>query len=50
MEAILRMALVGRHERLRDEAQALAERIVSRPTALLRAAKRDLWRQLEEGP
>ena len=26
-------------ERLRDEAQALAERIASRPTALLRAAK-----------
>jgi len=67
-EPVLRMALVGRHERigarrayelglcsrvvdpperLRDEAQALAETIAQQPAEVLAAAKRGLWAALE---
>jgi enoyl-CoA hydratase len=70
MEAITRMALVGRHERLdarrayqlgilsqvvdppehlRDEAQALAEKIARNSPAAMAATKRALWRALELG-
>jgi enoyl-CoA hydratase len=37
-------------DRLRDEAQALAELIARRDPALLAATKRALWAALEEGP
>ena len=37
-------------DRLRDEAQALAELIARRDPALLAATKRALWATLEEGP
>ena len=68
MESIVRMALVGAHERvdatrayqlgilsqivdpperLRDEAQALAEKIARNSPEVLRATKRALWRALE---
>jgi enoyl-CoA hydratase/carnithine racemase len=67
-EPVLRMALVGRHERmsaarahqlglcsqvvdpperLRDEAQMLAETIALQPPELLAATKRALWRAFE---
>lgn len=67
-EAVMRMALVGRHERLgaerarqlglvsqvvhpperlRDEAQALAESIAKRSPTATRATKRRLWQALE---
>lgn len=70
MEAVTRMALVGRHERidarrahrlgilsqvvdpperLRDEAQALAEKIARNSPAAMAATKRALWRALELG-
>ena len=70
MEAITRMALVGRHERmtaqrayelgilshvvdppgaLRDEAQALAEKIARNSPAAMAATKRALWGALEAG-
>jgi enoyl-CoA hydratase/carnithine racemase len=70
MEAILRMALVGRHERLsaqrayqlgissqivdpperlREEAQALAEKIAKNSPAAMRATKQALWGALESG-
>jgi enoyl-CoA hydratase/carnithine racemase len=70
MEAILRMALVGRHERvdaarayqlgiisqvvdpperLREEAQALAEKIAKNSPAAMAATKRALWGALETG-
>jgi enoyl-CoA hydratase/carnithine racemase len=70
MEAIMRMALVGRHERmsaeralelgmisqivdpperLRDEAQTLAEKIAKNSPAAMRATKRALWGALEHG-
>jgi len=70
MEAILRMALVGRHERLsaprayqlgilsqvvdpperlRDEAQAVAEKIAKNSPAAMRASKQALWGALEHG-
>ncbi|HWD55666.1 MAG TPA: enoyl-CoA hydratase/isomerase family protein [Acidimicrobiales bacterium] len=69
-EAVLRMALVGRHERigaeralalglvsqvvdppgaLRDEAQALAEKIAQNSPAAMAATKRALWGALESG-
>jgi enoyl-CoA hydratase len=69
-EAVMRMALVGRHERmsarralelgmvsdvvdpparLRDEAQALAEKIARNSPAAMRATKRALWGALEAG-
>jgi enoyl-CoA hydratase/carnithine racemase len=69
-EAVMRMALVGRHERmsaaralelgmlsqvvdppeqLRDEAQALAEKIARNSPAAMRATKRALWGALESG-
>jgi enoyl-CoA hydratase/carnithine racemase len=69
-EAVMRMALVGRHERLnaeralalgmisqivdppeklRDEAQALAERIAKNSPAAMAATKRALWGALEFG-
>jgi enoyl-CoA hydratase len=69
-EAVMRMALVGRHERmsatrayelgmisqvvdpperLREEAQALAERIARNSPAALRATKKALWAALELG-
>jgi enoyl-CoA hydratase/carnithine racemase len=69
-EAVMRMALVGRHERLaarrafelgmvsdvidpperlRDEAQALAERIARNSPTAVRATKRALWGALEAG-
>ena len=69
-EAVMRMALVGRHERitahralqlgmvsqvvhpperLRDEAQALAEQIARNSPAAMRATKRALWGALEMG-
>jgi enoyl-CoA hydratase len=69
-EAVMRMALVGRHERLtarralqlgmvsqvvepperlRDEAQALAERIARNSPAAMAATKRALWHALEVG-
>jgi enoyl-CoA hydratase len=70
MESILRMALVGRHERvdaarayqlgilsqivdpperLRAEAQALAEKIAQNSPAAMAATKRALWGALEAG-
>jgi enoyl-CoA hydratase/carnithine racemase len=70
VEAVMRMALVGRHERidarrayelgmisqivdpperLRDEAQALAEKIAQNSPAAMRATKRALWAALEMG-
>jgi enoyl-CoA hydratase/carnithine racemase len=70
MEAVLRMALVGRHERidaarahqlgiisqvvdppghLRDEAQALGEKIAKNSPAAMVATKRALWGALETG-
>jgi enoyl-CoA hydratase/carnithine racemase len=70
MEAVLRMAFVGRHERmsaqrayelgmisqivdppeaLRDEAQALAEKIARNSPAAMAATKRALWGALEMG-
>jgi enoyl-CoA hydratase len=69
-EAVLRMALVGRHERmsaeralalgmvsqvvdpperLREEAQALAEKIALNSPAAMAATKRALWGALEQG-
>lgn len=69
-EAVMRMALVGRHERmpaeralqlgmisqivdpperLREEAQTLAERIARNSPAAMRASKRALWSALEQG-
>ena len=69
-EAVMRMALLGRHERigaerahrlgmvgqvvdpperLRDEAQVLAERIASNSPAAMAATKRALWGALEAG-
>jgi enoyl-CoA hydratase/carnithine racemase len=69
-EAVMRMALVGRHERisasralelgmvsqvvdpperLREEAQALAERIARNSPAAMAATKRALWQALEVG-
>jgi enoyl-CoA hydratase/carnithine racemase len=69
-EAVLRMALVGRHERmsaeralalgmisqvvdppdrLREEAQALAEKIAHNSPAAMAATKRALWGALERG-
>ncbi|MCJ7436472.1 MAG: enoyl-CoA hydratase/isomerase family protein [Acidimicrobiia bacterium] len=70
VESVLRMALVGRHERidaarayqlgiisqvvdppehLRDEAQALAEKIAKNSPAAMAATKRALWGALETG-
>jgi enoyl-CoA hydratase len=70
MEAIMRMALTGRHERisaqrayelgilsqvvdpperLRDEAQVLAEKIAQNSPAAMQATKRALWGALERG-
>jgi enoyl-CoA hydratase/carnithine racemase len=70
VEAVMRMALVGRHERmsaeralelgmisqivdppdrLRYEAQALAEKIAKNSPAAMRATKRALWAALELG-
>jgi enoyl-CoA hydratase len=70
MEAVTRMALAGRHERisaqrayelgmisqvvdpperLRDEAQALAEKIAKNSPAAMAATKRALWGALEHG-
>jgi enoyl-CoA hydratase len=69
-EAVMRMALVGRHERmtatrayelgmisqivdpperLREEAQELAEKIAKNSPAAMRATKRALWGALESG-
>jgi enoyl-CoA hydratase/carnithine racemase len=69
-EAVMRMSLVGRHERmsaqrayelgmvsqvvdpperLRDEAQALAETIARNSPAAMAATKRALWGALEQG-
>jgi enoyl-CoA hydratase/carnithine racemase len=69
-EAVMRMAFLGRHERmsaerayqlgmisqivdpsdrLRDEAQALAEKIACNSPAAMRATKRALWGALETG-
>jgi len=69
-EAVMRMALVGRHERisaeralalgmvsqvvdpperLREEAQALAEKIATNSPAAMAATKRALWGALEAG-
>ncbi|MFZ0664249.1 MAG: enoyl-CoA hydratase/isomerase family protein [Acidimicrobiales bacterium] len=69
-EAVMRMALVGRHERidarraldlgmisqivdpperLREEAQALAEKIAQNSPAAMRATKQALWGALESG-
>jgi enoyl-CoA hydratase/carnithine racemase len=69
-EAVMRMAFVGRHERmsaprayelgmvsqvvdpperLRDEAQALAEKIAKNSPAAMAATKRALWGALETG-
>lgn len=69
-EAVMRMALLGRHERmsaqrayelgmvsqivdppemLREEAQALAEKIARNSPAALRATKKALWSALELG-
>lgn len=71
MESVLRMALVGSHERvdaerarqlgivsqvvdppamLRDEAQALAEKIASNPPDVMRTTKQSLWSALEATP
>ena len=70
VEAVMRMALVGRHERisasralalgmvsqvvdpperLREEAQALAEKIALNSPAAMAATKRALWQALELG-
>ena len=70
-EAVMRMAFLGRYERLsaerayqlgmisqivdpperlRDEAQALAETIARNSPAAMRATKRALWAALETGP
>jgi enoyl-CoA hydratase len=70
VEAVMRMAFVGRHERLsaprayelgmisqivdpperlRDEAQTLAEKIARNSPAAMRATKRALWGALELG-
>jgi len=70
VEAVMRMAMVGRHERmsaqralelgmvsqvvdpperLRDEAQALAEKIARNSPAAMAATKRALWGALEVG-
>src|SRR5919107_6084811 len=70
VEAVMRMAFVGRHERmsaqrayelgmisqivdpperLREEAQALAERIAKNSPAAMRATKQALWYALEAG-
>jgi enoyl-CoA hydratase/carnithine racemase len=70
VEAVMRMALVGRHERisahralelgmisqvvdpperLRQEAQALAEKIARNSPAAMAATKRALWQALEVG-
>jgi enoyl-CoA hydratase len=70
VEAVMRMAFVGRHERmsaqrafelgmisqvveppdrLRDEAQALAERIAQNSPSAMAATKRALWNALEVG-
>src|SRR3954453_20600406 len=70
VEAVMRMALVGRYERmsaqrahelgmisqivdppeqLREEAQALAEKIAKNSPAAMAATKRALWRALELG-
>jgi enoyl-CoA hydratase len=70
VEAVMRMAFVGRHERLsaprayelgmisqivdpperlREEAQALAEKIARNSPAAMRATKRALWGALEQG-
>ena len=70
VEAVMRMAFVGRHERmsaqrayelgmvsqvvdpperLRDEAQALAEKIAKNSPAAMAATKRALWGALETG-
>ncbi len=70
VEAVMRMALVGRHERisaqralelgmisqvvdpperLREEAQALGERIARNSPAAMAATKRALWQALELG-
>ena len=70
VETVMRMALVGRYERLsaqrayelgmisqivdppdhlRDEAQALAEKIAKNSPAAMRATKRALWGALEMG-
>jgi len=70
VEAVMRMALVGRYERmpasrayelgmisqvvdpperLRDEAQALAETVARNSPAAMAATKRALWRALEMG-
>src|SRR5258708_11644946 len=70
VEAVMRRAFVGRHERLgaprayelgmisqivdpperlRDEAQALAEKIARNSPAAMRATKRALWGALEQG-
>jgi enoyl-CoA hydratase/carnithine racemase len=69
-EAVMRMALVGRHERigarralelgmvsqvvdppegLREEAQALAEKVALNSPAAMAATKRALWGALEQG-
>jgi enoyl-CoA hydratase len=69
-EAVMRMALVGRHERidaeralslgmisqivdpperLREEAQALAEKIAKNSPAAMKATKQALWGTLESG-
>jgi enoyl-CoA hydratase/carnithine racemase len=69
-EAVMRMALLGRHERLdarralalglvsqvvdppgslRDEAQALAEKVAQNSPAAMAATKRALWGALEAG-
>jgi len=69
-EAVMRMALVGRHERmpaeralqlgmisqivdppdkLREEAQALAEKLARNSPAAMRVSKRALWNALETG-
>jgi enoyl-CoA hydratase len=69
-EAVMRMAFVGRHERLsaqrayelgmvsqvvdppsrlRDEAQALAEKIARNSPAAMAATKRALWQAMEHG-
>src|SRR4051812_27982172 len=70
VEAVMRMAFVGRYERmtaqrayelgmisqivdppenLRDEAQALAEKIAKNSPAAMRATKRALWAAMEHG-
>jgi enoyl-CoA hydratase len=71
MESVLRMALVGSHERvdaerarqlgilsqvveppetLRNEAQALAEKIATHPPEVMRTTKQALWNALEATP